>query len=178
MLYARVPMERVGVLIGTEGRTKGRIEKATGVRVEVDSATGEVTLDESQAEDPSLGLRVRDVVQAIGRGFAEEKALRLLEEGSQLRIFSIKDFAQSPNRIAQLKGRVIGARGKTRELIEELTGGHVSVYGHTVALIGNALQMEVASRAVEMLLRGSQHAAVYRYLEAMRPTLRMDEMEF
>lgn len=178
MLYARIPMERVGVLIGTEGSTKERIEEASGVVLDVDSETGEVTVDESRAEDPSLALKVKDVVTAIGRGFSEGKALGLLDPDTYLRIFSIKDYASRPNRIAQLKGRVIGTKGKTRELIEELSGAHVSVYGHTVALIGTALPLEVASRAVEMLLRGSEHAAVYRYLESRRADLRVDEMGF
>lgn len=177
-LYARVPMERVGVLIGTEGETKARVEEASGVPLEVDSKTGEVTIKEVEASDPSQALKVRDLVTAIGRGFSEEKALRLLEDDVYLRIFDIKEYASGPSRMAQLKGRVIGKKGKTRGLIEELTGAMVSVYGHTVALIGTALPLEVASRAVEMLLRGSQHAAVYRYLESQRPALRMDEMGF
>jgi ribosomal RNA assembly protein len=171
-------MERLGVLIGTEGQTKKRLEKLTGVKVQVDSATGEVTLDESGCQDPALGLKARDVVLAIGRGFSEDKAMKLLEDDVFLRIFDIKDFAHSRNRRVQLKGRVIGTGGKTRRLIEELTGASISVYGHTVAIIGSPLQLDIASRAVEMLLQGSEHASVYRYLEKMRPQIRMEEMGF
>ncbi|MFQ6012371.1 MAG: KH domain-containing protein [Thermoplasmata archaeon] len=175
MLYARIPMDRLGVLIGPEGRTKKTLEKMTGVRLEVDSKTGEVTIDESGSEDPSLGLRVKDVVRAIARGFSEERALRLLEDETYLRIFSVKDYASKRPRRLQLKGRVIGAHGRTRTLIEELTGAYVSVYGLTVSVIGPPLPLDVACRAVEMLLRGSEHAAVYRYLEGMRPALRAEE---
>ncbi len=178
MLYARIPMERLGVLIGTDGQTKKRLEELTGIKLGVDSATGEVSIDETPCEDPTMGLKTRDVIQAIGRGFSEDKAMKLLDEDAFLRIFDIKDFAHSSGRMRELKGRVIGSRGKTRNLIEELTGASVSVYGHTVAIIGNLLQLDIASRAVEMLLQGSEHATVYRYLERMRPQLRMDEMGF
>ncbi len=178
MLYTRISRKRLGVLIGTEGQTKNTLEELTGVRISIDSSSGEVTIDESPCEDPSMGLKARDVVQAIGRGFSDEKALELLEEDCFLRIFDIKDFAHSRNRIVELKGRVIGTRGKTRGLLEELTGSSVSVYGHTVAIIGSSLQLDVASRAVEMLLKGSEHATVYRYLERMRPQLKIEEMGF
>lgn len=176
-LYSRVPMERVGVLIGNEGETRRRLEKATGARLEVNSETGDVTIYEG-AEDPSLALKLRDIVSAIGRGFSEEKALRLLESEVYFRILDIKDYARSRNRVVELKGRVIGTKGKTRSLIEELTGTHISVYGHTVGLLGDMLQLDIASRAVEMILQGSEHAAVYRYLEKMRPDLRMAAMGF
>lgn len=178
MLYVRIPMDRLGVLIGPEGRTKKSLEEKTGVRLDVDSKTGEVTIDESGIEDPSLGLRVRDVVTAIARGFSESRALKLLEDGTNLRIYSVKDYADKRPRRLQLKGRVIGARGRTRSLIEELTGAYVSVYGLTVSVIGQILPLDAACRAVEMLLRGSEHAAVYRYLEGMRAALREDEKAF
>ncbi len=93
-------------------------------------------------------------------------------------MYDIKEYAHSRGRVKELKGRVIGARGKTRQLLEELTGTTLSVHGHTVSLIGGTLPLEVACRGVEMLLQGSEHATVYRYLERMRPRLRVDEMGF
>ncbi len=178
MLYTRIPMDRLGVLIGPEGRTKKALEEMTGVRLDVDSKTGEVTIDESGSDDPSLGLRVKDAVSAIARGFSEARALRLLEDETFLRIYSVKDYADMRPRRLQLKGRVIGTKGKTRSLIEELSGAYVSVYGFTVSVIGRTFPLDVACRAVEMLLRGSEHAAVYRYLERMRSALREEEKAF
>lgn len=178
LLYTRISTQRIGVLIGSGGKTKKKLEEFTGTRMEVDSESGEVTIDESGCQDPVMGLRAKDVVQAIGRGFSDSVALGLLEEEFQMRVFDIKDFANNPSRLKQLKGRVIGAGGKTRRLVEELTGSAVSVYGHTVAIIGTPLQLDITGRAVEMLLQGSEHAAVYRYLEKMRPQVRMEEMGF
>ena len=93
MLYARIPAERLGVLIGPDGATKKRLQQSTGTQIAVDSTTGEVTLDESRASDPVLALKARDVVQAIARGFSEERAFRLLDEDAYIEIFDIKDFA-------------------------------------------------------------------------------------
>ena len=179
MLYVKIPMRRVGVLIGENGETKKKLEDATGVKVVIDSENGEVTIDEKQAEDPSNALTVQDIVKAIGRGFSEERAFRLLEDDIFLRMFDVRDFAgKNPKRVRQVRARLIGTGGKTRRLVEELTGVDVSIYGNTVGLIGDIVQLGVAEKAVEMLLEGSKHAAVYRFMEGSRASLRMAELGF
>jgi len=176
MLYTRIPTERVGVLIGAGGETKARIQEKTGVTLVVDSHTGEVTVDETRAQEPVMALQVRDVVVAVGRGFSEERAFRLLQEDVYLEVLDIKDFAHSRNRIAQVKARVIGTRGKTRRIVEDLAGVDLSVYGHTVSLIGEAFHLAVGREAVLMLLRGSEHNTVYRFLERKRAQIKAYEM--
>ena len=93
-------------------------------------------------------------------------------------MLDIKDHARTPARIAQVRARVIGTRGKTRRIIEDLTGAAMSVYGHTVALIADDLQLPIAQEALEMLLRGSEHKTVYRFLERKRAALKIAEMGF
>ncbi len=176
MFYARIPTERVGVLIGPGGETKARLQEQTGVVLQIDSETGEVTIDESGAEDPAQALKVRDVVTAVGRGFSEDRAFRLLKEDVYLEVLDIKDFAHSRNRIGQIKSRLIGTRGKTRRIVEELSEVEMSVYGHTVALIGEVFHLAIGKEAVEMLLRGSEHHTVYSFLERKREAIKAYEM--
>lgn len=178
MLYTRIPQERIGVLIGPGGETKRRIEADTGVKVLVDSESGEVTVDESAAKDVFMAVKVRDFVIAIGRGFSEERAWRLLDPDTYFVVLDVKDYAHTPARIAQVRARVIGTKGKTRRIIEDLTGADVSVFGHTVAIIADDLQLPIAQEAVMMLLRGSEHATVYRFLERKRAALKIAEMGF
>ncbi len=172
MLYARIPQERLGVLIGPEGGTKRRLEDRTGTQVLIDSESGEVTIDEAGVQDPVLALKARDVVLAIGRGFSEERAFRLLEDDVYLEVLDIKDFARSKARLEQIRARLIGTRGKTRRILEELTSVDVSVMGHTISLLGPTFEMGIAREAVIMLLRGSEHATVYRFLERKRADIK------
>jgi len=177
MFYARIPIERVGVLIGEQGQTKANLEKRTGVKLTIDSKTGEISIDESGAKDPAASLKVRDVVNAIGRGFSEQKAFRLLDDDMYIQVLDIKEFASSGrDRVAEVKGRVIGAGGKTRKIIEELSGVDVSVYGHTVAIIGDAFHLDIGRQAVEMILGGSEHKTVYRFLERKREEIKAYDM--
>lgn len=175
----RIPTDRVGVLIGKNGSTKARIEKQTGVKISIDSEEGEIEIDHTHARDPSMSLSVANVVIAIGRGFSPQKALRLLEEDYFLEVFDIRDYVgKKKEHVMRMRARVIGTHGKTRALIEELTGAYMSVYGNTVAVIGDSLQIDVARRAVDMLLSGSEHAAVYHFLEGRRAQLKIDGMGF
>jgi len=175
----RIPTERVGVLIGKNGETKEWLEKRAGVRISIDSEEGDVQIDHTHAPDPALALAVINVVNAIGRGFSPENAMKLLEDDYFLEILDIRDYVgKKHEHVIRMRARVIGTHGKTRALVEELTGAHVSVYGNTVGIIGDILQMDVARRALHMLLSGSEHAAVYHFMEGRRAQLKVDGMGF
>jgi ribosomal RNA assembly protein len=115
-------------------------------------------------------LKGRDIVQAIGRGFSPERAFRLLKDDVYLAVVDIKQVSGKRDKAAirRIRSRVIGERGRARSRIEELSGCSMSVYGTTVALIGDEKQLERATRAVQLLLRGSEHAAVFHLLAHLR----------
>ncbi|MCK4717800.1 MAG: RNA-processing protein, partial [Thermoplasmata archaeon] len=166
MIYCKVPKERIAVIIGSNGEVRKKIEDYGGIRLIVGSDSGEVVVNMEEAEDPVMGLKAADVVKAIARGFTPDQALRLFGEEMYLTIIDVRDFAgKGQKRIRQVRARVIGRRGKTRELIEELTGADVSVYGNTISVIGDVAESPVAVRAITMLLEGSEHSSVYHYLE-------------
>jgi len=165
-IYLKIPVERAGVLIGSGGETKAELEKGTGTTIKIDGKTGEVLIEGSACgPDPSGILKARDLVNAMGRGFSPEKAFRLLSDNQIIEVIDLKEIVgDSRNALVRVKGRIIGENGKTRRLIEGLTGCYVSVYGHTVALIGDYDEMRVAKDAIELLLKGCQHGTVYRFL--------------
>lgn len=179
LLHLRIPKERVGALVGKKGETKKRIEQETGVKLLIDSAEGDIAIDHSQMEDPSMALTCESIVKAIGRGFSPERAFHLLEEDFVLQIMDIRDYVgKKQSHIVRIRSRLIGTHGKTRKLIENLSGTYVSVFGNTVSIIGGTLQVSVAKRALDMLMSGSEHSTVYRYLEGQRDAIRLAEMGF
>lgn len=166
MRYIRIPKERVGVLIGKDGETKRTIERISQLHLEIDSEEGDVSFNEQGAQDPLVPLKVEDIVRAIGRGFSPEHAFRLFGEETELFIFDIYDYVgKKESHLVRVKARVIGREGKTKRVIEGLTGGVLSVYGHTVAIIADFESIDIAKKAIDMLLSGSEHPTVYRFLE-------------
>jgi len=178
--FMKIPRERIGALIGPDGRVKERIEKKLSVELSVGSKTGDVTISlKPTAQDPSVLFRAKEVITAIGRGFSPEYAFRLLnEEDAVLEVIDLSEIVgKSQSDHKRLKGRVIGKEGKTRRIIEELTEANVSVYGHTISIIGDMDQAEVAREAIWMLIKGSQHHTVYRFLHKKRRELKKKKME-
>lgn len=178
--YVKIPIERLGVLVGPDGATKKNIESKLSVQLQIDSTTGDVTITlASEAEDPSLLFKAKDVVTALGRGFSPEHAFRLIrDEDAMLDVIDLRTaFGRSETDIKRVKGRIIGMNGKTRGIIEELTDANVAVYGHTVSLIGTMDQTQVAREAIQMLVRGSMHSTVYRFLHRKRRELKKKMLE-
>jgi len=177
MHYIKVPKERLAVVIGKKGAVKEEIEKRTGVRLYIDSREGDISIDESEAEDVMGGMKAFSIVRAIGRGFSPERAMRLMDDDVFLEVIDMREFSgKRKNSVRRIRGRIIGTKGKTRRLIEELSGAEVSVYGNTVSIIGDFLEMDIAKNAVTMLLSGSEHSTVYRYLEHRRRDIKIAEM--
>ena len=174
MKYLRIPKERIGVLIGPDGETKKTIEDATQVTIDIDSKEGEITIDDHAITDPLNAFKAKDIIHAIARGFSPEHALLLIRDDMSLFIFDIHDYvSKKATHIKRLKSRIIGTNGKTKHTLEHLTGASLCIYGHTISIIGDFDVMEYAKKAVDMLLSGSKHASVYRYLEREMKHLRL-----
>ena len=179
-VYIKIPRDRVGALVGPGGSVKAVIERKLSVVLTVGSEDGtvEITLP-STAKDPTVLFRAKEVATAIGRGFAPEHAFRLLDDEEI--IFELIDIREivgrSPSDLKRLKGRVIGKEGKTRRIIEELSEANIAIYGHTISIIGYPDQAAIAREAVRMLIRGSLHGTVYRFLHKKRRDLKKQKLQ-
>ncbi|MFH0714217.1 MAG: KH domain-containing protein [Candidatus Diapherotrites archaeon] len=160
----KVPKERIAVLIGPKGKIKSELEKKGKVKIKVDSHSGEVCV-KGEEKEPLKFYISTNIVKAIARGFSPEHAFKLLDEEYYLDVIDIEEFGDSEKDGARLRGRVIGKEGRTRQTLEEELNVLVSVYGKTISLIGRPEDMEKARKAVEMLLKGSSHLAMERFLK-------------
>lgn len=176
MRYVRIPMDRVPVLIGPHGKTRSLIEKKTKVPLTINSQTGEIIIDDHEIEDPFMIFKVENIIRAIGRGFSPEHALKLLDDEYDFFLFDIHDYVKkTPAHVRRVKARIIGTDGKTKKILEDLTGSKISIYGHTIAVIGHIIDMDITKKAIDKLLTGSKHATVYRFVEKSMKDLRLHQ---
>jgi ribosomal RNA assembly protein len=174
-LHIKIPADRIGVLVGPSGSVKSMLEEKTGAEMVIDSDTGAVEI--VTGEDPIMAMRLAEIVRAIGRGFSPERAYPLLEdEMLMLDIIDLSRVCNTKSDMARIKGRIIGKDGRTREITEKLTGVGISVYGKTVGIIGSPDQIRIARAAIEMLMDGAPHGAVYGYLEKKNQELVQSSM--
>jgi len=176
MKYLKIPLDRIGVLIGHNGETKKDLEDNFKIKLDIDSKSGEIEIDEHELKDPLLLVNLENIIKAIGRGFSPQNASRLKEENTDFFTFDLYDYVGKKNaQVRRLKSRVIGREGKTKHVLEELTDSKISVYGHTVSIISDIIKMNILKKSVDMLLTGSKHATVYRFVENQMKELRRAE---
>jgi len=172
-----ISKDRLGVLIGEDGEVKDRIESNLNVILNVNSDSGVVVIQTKDPEvNPLAVLKAKDVITAIARGFPPEKAFRLFDEDMMLDILNLRElFGKSESDIQRVKGRIIGRDGKSRRSIEEITQADLSIYGHTIGIVGNYDAITLAREGVEMLIKGRQHATVFQYLKNRRREIKRKE---
>jgi ribosomal RNA assembly protein len=175
----KIPLERVGALVGKEGSVKNEIEKRCDVVLDINGESGDVQISywaESIAEaDP---FKAQEIVVAIARGFSPQRAFILFEEGKSLSTIDLREYSgKSENSLARIKSRLIGSDGKARKLIEQLSGTQISVYGHTVSVIGDREKSKVAEEALLKIASGGTHKAAYQMLQKYRSKQKLDRLQ-
>lgn len=174
----RVPSDRIGAILGKGGETKKWLEDTFKIRLIVDSRTGEVTIEGLTETLETETLKAVEVINAIARGFSQERAARLKMDDTVLSIMDLRSYqGKSSNSLTRVRGRIIGERGRARRLIEELTHADVSVYGHTIAIIGRLDEVKLAEDALDILASGGPHKVAYHLLEKRRTQAKIDRLK-
>jgi len=174
----RIPNDRIAVLIGKSGNAKSKIEKLCGVSLDIDGTTGEVLLKSRGDIKNIQPFKAIEIVTAIGRGFSPENALTLLKGENTLHVIDLREFAgKSSANVERIKGRIIGEGGRARRNMENLSGTHISVYGRTVSIIGDATKLRSTVDAISSISGGSMHGAVYSKLEAVNRKVKLEKMK-
>ena len=165
----KIGKNRIAVIIGKNGETKKKIEDELNVKIILDSKTGDCEVKpmlENPNYNPLNVYTAEKILRAINRGFNPIKAMKLIEDTYDLEIFNLYNLlGKSEKKIKRIKGRIIGRNGEMRKAIERYAESYVSVYGKTISIIADYENLQVARKAINMLLSGIPHHTVLRFLE-------------
>lgn len=171
MQIVKIPSERVKALLGDAGDVKDYLEQRMKVTLSVDSDGGVVISGEPI--DEFIG---KDIVKAIGRGFEPAVALKLLSDDYGFKLVDLRDYAGTDKARHRIMGRIIGEKGRTKEIIKEEIGADIVCFGHTVGIISRLETLDYALEGVFKLIEGSNHSSVYAYLEKCRRKIKESEI--
>lgn len=168
-LEIEVPEERVGVILGKEGETKRKIEERCGCKIYI--AKNVVTVD---CPDSLSLMKVKNVINAIARGFSAEIGLKMLENEDL--VFESIDLSQviPEKSLQRVLGRIIGKEGIMKKQIEDVLNVNLSIYDKFVSIIGEFESVTIAREAINMLINGAQHSTVMKFIERKRRDLKSD----
>jgi ribosomal RNA assembly protein len=151
-----------------------RLEKEFSVKIELKKGKkeGDFAIQGRNAVHEHIAS---EILEAIASGFDFYTAMLLKDENYVFKKVLLKNYASS-SRLAVVKGRIVGTQGKSKRVIEKLTECDLCLCDNLVSLIGRAEHVEIASKAIQSLIRGSKHANVFQFLEKERKHLReLDE---
>jgi len=169
--------ERIGVLIGKEGANKALLEKTFNVVLHVDSKSSMVYISPAEGATPFEVLRAKQAVEAISLGFSLEDALGLSDESWCFEVVDLSEVARNEGDLWRVKARIIGEGGKAKKNVEAMARVRIVVGDKVVGILGECENVEIARRAIQMLIRGRTHGAVYGYLRAAGRELKRRKLE-
>jgi len=146
-------------------RNKPTIEKKLNVKITIQGRKVEIEGNPVEEYEASL------ILDALDFGFSLKDALKLTDENVIFRKLPIKQFTTRKN-LEEVRGRIIGTEGKTKRVIEEVSGCAVVLHQNTIGVIGPAENIEEATTALQKLIKGSKQTNVYRFLERMNTAQR------
>jgi ribosomal RNA assembly protein len=112
-----------------------------------------------------------EIIKATDFGFNVEDALLLKREDFSLQFLNIKDYSKKEN-LENVRARIIGANGRAKGTIEELTGAIIVVNTNQIGIIVRADHLDSVVQAIILIIHGSKHANVFAYLEKQNVLLR------
>jgi len=114
-------------------------------------------------------------LEAINLGFDIETTFLLLEPDCLLEKVEIKNLTQRTN-LKEVRARLIGKQGRTKQLIEELSECYISIHDSEVGVIGQSDRIKNCIQAVTKIIQGSKQSSVYAYLERQRTIIHPSDL--
>ena len=104
------------------------------------------------------------VLLSVDYPFLIEDSLLLAGVDFMFEVLHIRDYTRRHD-MDVIKGRIIGKKGKTLQVLQNLSESVMAVKDNSVAIIAPVEEMETARQAVISIIQGSKQGNVYGYLE-------------
>ncbi len=113
------------------------------------------------------------VFEAVKFGFSVRKAMLLAEEDFIFKTVHIKSHTKRS--LKEAVSRLAGKEGKTRRIIESISGCFIMIKDGEVGIIGDSEEVLNVETAVVNIIKGTKQSNVYRFLERMN-TLKKENL--
>lgn len=147
-------------------QNKNKLEEELNVKI---TNKGKLVFINGKPENEYTALQT---IEAINLGFSVERALLLKNHNIILQTLNIKDLTKKHN-LEEIKGRIIGTKGKTLKTLNTLTDCAISLKDNQIGIIGDVEEIQDAVQALTSLVQGSKQGHVYKRLEREKKRKRL-----
>ncbi len=148
-----------------------KVIKKLDVNARIDSY--QVTID---SKDPFSEYITSKIIEAFAFGFSMGSALQLKDTNYSFNRFKVKDLTRD-SRVSAAVSRLIGTKGRTKHVIQELSDCDIVIKDKEVGIIGLSNNVETTTQAIVSLIKGSKQSNIYGYLERNKARLKALEEE-
>jgi ribosomal RNA assembly protein len=168
---------KIGLLIGKDGTNKARLEEAFNVKIEVKPEEGIVYVEPREGATLYNVYVAEKALKALSIGFSIDDVLLLKDDVYDLEIIDLGEVAKNREDLMRIKARVIGAGGRFKKALEDMTGAKIAVGEKQIGIIGDFEQNKLVKDALTRLIAGQSHQAVMKFLERYSFELKRRRME-
>jgi len=168
---------KIGLLIGKDGTNKARLEEAFNVKIEVKPEDGIVYVEPREGATLYNVYVAEKALKALSIGFSIDDVLLLKDDVYDLEIIDLGEVAKNREDLMRIKARVIGAGGRFKKALEDMTGAKIAVGEKQIGIIGDFEQNKLIKDALTRLIAGQSHQAVMKFLERYSFELKRRRME-
>ncbi|MFH1801643.1 MAG: KH domain-containing protein [archaeon] len=104
------------------------------------------------------------VIEAIEMGFPISTAMLIKSEGNEFEIINIKNHTKRKD-LKAIRARIIGKKGKTLKILQELTQCNFEIKENSIGIIGEPEYIKNAQEAIIAIINGAKQSNVYAFLE-------------
>ncbi|RLE67595.1 MAG: RNA-processing protein [Thermoprotei archaeon] len=179
ILRLEIPVEpkRIGYIIGKNGKNKQLLEKTFNIKIDVNSKDSTVILNILENMRPIDVMKIKQAIKALSIGFKIDDVLKMKEDIYQLEVIDLREVSRNWKDMQRIKGRIIGENGKTKKILEEMTGATIIIGEREVGILGDYEQIRIAREAIRLIIAGRSHKTVYDYLRIQKRELKKRRME-
>lgn len=147
-------------------QNKNKLEEELKVKI---TNKGNLVFINGKPENEYTALQT---IEAINLGFSVERASLLKNHNIILQTLNIKDLTKKHN-LEEIKGRIIGTKGKTLKTLNTLTDCAISLKDNKIGIIGDVEEIQDAVQALTSLVQGSKQGHIYKRLEREKKRKRL-----
>lgn len=139
-------------------KNKKKLEEILNIKI---TNRGREISIQGKAEEEYIAEKVIDT---LNFGFPFSVAILIKKEDFIFEIINIKDYTKRKD-LNRIRARIIGKKGKTLKILNQLTNCYFELKNNEVGIIGSPEDIKEGQESIISIIRGAKQSNVYNFVK-------------